>query len=114
MAVASGLTIDAQREAIPVLAETTTICADLGIDPLGLIGSGSLLVGCDEAGHQDVENAFAEEEVPFQWIGRATASQEVPGSTLPRFPRDELLKTSVMDGIRAVVFDMDGTLVDST
>jgi hydrogenase expression/formation protein HypE len=114
MAVASGLTIDAQRQAIPVLAETATICGDLGIDPLGLIGSGSLLVGCDEASRTEVETAFATEEVPFSWIGRAVAVEKAPGSRLPRFPRDELLKTGVLDGIRAVVFDMDGTLVDST
>ena len=114
MAVASGLTIDAQREAIPVLTETTAMCADLGIDPLGLIGSGSLLVGCDETGRGEVETTFAQEGVPFTWIGRATAADGAPRSSLPRFPRDELLKTSVMDGIRAVVFDMDGTLVDSS
>ncbi len=114
MAVASGLTIDAQREAIPVLAETATICSDLGIDPLGLIGSGSLLVGCDNASSNEVETAFATEGVPFSWIGRATATEGAPGSSLPRFPRDELLKASVLEGFRAVVFDMDGTLVDST
>jgi HAD superfamily hydrolase (TIGR01509 family) len=114
MAVASGLAIDARRGAIPVLGETATICADLAIDPLGLIGSGSLMVGCEEANREEVEAAFADEGVPFCWIGRATTTEGAAGSNLPRFSRDELLKVGVMDGVRAVVFDMDGTLVDST
>jgi HAD superfamily hydrolase (TIGR01549 family) len=114
MAIASGLVVTAQRDAIPVLAATRTICGDLGLDPLGLIGSGSLLVGCDESGRHEVEAAFADQGVPFCWIGRATSATEGSGSSLPRFPRDELLRCSVMDGIRAVIFDMDGTLIDST
>jgi len=32
---------------------------------------------------------------------------------LPRFPRDELLEAQAFDGVRAVLLDMDGTLVDS-
>lgn len=114
MAVASGLTIEAQPEAIPVLVETATICSDLGIDPLGLIGSGSLLVGCAERGRGRVEATFSDAGVPFAWIGRARAAADPPTSNLPRFPRDELLKSRVMEGIQAVVFDMDGTLIDST
>ena len=33
MAVASGLTIDARREKIPLLDETAILCGDLGLDP---------------------------------------------------------------------------------
>ena len=44
----------------------------------------------------------------------ATASTGEPAVNLPRFPRDELLKTGAIDGVGAVIFDMDGTLVDST
>ncbi len=113
-ALASGLMIEARRESIPVLPATAAICSDLALDPLGLIGSGALLVGCAEAARSEVEAAFGEAGVPFAWIGRALAAGEGPGTGLPRFPRDELLKTSVMNGISAVVFDMDGTLIDST
>jgi len=34
------------RAAVPVYAETARICALLDADPLGLIGSGSLLICC--------------------------------------------------------------------
>jgi HAD superfamily hydrolase (TIGR01509 family) len=114
MAVASGLTIEVERPAIPVLPETVRICQDLGLDPLGLIGSGSLLVGCRAEGRAELEAVFAEISVPFSWIGRAVASAGPPASTLPRFQQDELLKAGRMAGIGAVVFDMDGTLIDST
>lgn len=114
MAAASGLRIEARREDIPLRPETATICSDLGIDPLGLIGSGALLVGCDARGRQEVEAAMVAAGTPFQWIGRAVDSGRPGTAVLPRFPRDELLKASAMEGIEAVVFDLDGTLVDST
>jgi HAD superfamily hydrolase (TIGR01549 family) len=95
-----------------VLPTTASICADLGIDPLGLVGSGSLLIGCSIDGREEVEASLAALGVPMAWIGRARAAAE-PMTTLPRFPRDELLKAGLMRGMEAVIFDMDGTLVDS-
>jgi hydrogenase maturation factor len=44
MAVASGIGIRVDGDRVPVLPETRAICALLGVDPLGLIGSGALLV----------------------------------------------------------------------
>jgi hypothetical protein len=114
MARASGLAIEVQRSSIPVLPATTAICGDLGIDPLGLIGSGSLIVGCDPEGAAEVESQLSEGGIPFTWIGRAVLADEGSAVTVPRFPRDELIKTTLLRGIEAVIFDMDGTLVDSS
>ena len=113
LAVASGLTIRTRREDIPVLSETLAICSDLGLDPLGLIGSGSLLVGCDPENRSELEAVFAVLGVPFAWIGRAVKSHPEAATAIPRFPRDELLKVGAMEGLEAVIFDMDGTLVNS-
>jgi HAD superfamily hydrolase (TIGR01509 family) len=52
LSVSCGREIAVERDAIPVYDETTRLCALLGADPLGLIGSGSLLICCapEEAG----------------------------------------------------------------
>jgi hydrogenase maturation factor len=47
LSVACGREIAVDRGAVPVFAETDRLCALLDADPLGLIGSGSLLVCCD-------------------------------------------------------------------
>jgi HAD superfamily hydrolase (TIGR01509 family) len=113
LARASGLHVDARRDAIPVLPETAAVCRDLGIDPLGLIGSGSLLIGCGEGGRGTLEAALEVVGVPVTWIGRAAADPVAEGATVPRFERDEILRALAGVGIEAVIFDMDGTLVES-
>ncbi len=110
---ASGLSIEVNADAVPVLPQTRRVCGELGIDPLGLLGSGALLVGCGEQEREELEAVLADRRIPFAWIGRARASREA-GRGVPRFPRDEILKTRLMAGVQAVVFDMDGTLVAST
>ncbi len=110
---ASALRVVVTPERIPVLPETRRICADLGIDPLGLIGSGALLVGCAPEGAAGLEGDLADAGVPFRWIGRAEEGQPADQRVVPRFQTDEILKAWALEGLLAIVFDMDGTLIDS-
>ncbi len=114
LAQASGLALEFDRDRVPVLADTAHLAELLGLDPLGLLGSGSLLVACGEAGAPRLETALAGAGVPITWIGRAGEPPRRPESGVPRFARDELLKVEALAGIRGVVFDMDGTMVEST
>jgi len=43
MALASGTVIEVRRDLIPVAPETRVICSALGLDPLKLLGSGSIV-----------------------------------------------------------------------
>jgi hydrogenase expression/formation protein HypE len=82
---------------IPIYPETARICGILDLDPLGLIGSGSLLitVAADEAGTLAV--ALAEVGIEVSDIGEVLEQGEgvealrdgVP-AILPRFERDEV------------------------
>jgi hydrogenase expression/formation protein HypE len=109
---ASGLRIRVDEE-VPIRRETKLVCADLGMNPLGLIGSGALLVGCGDEGREALATDLKDAGIPFAWIGRAETGGEDPVRGLPRFERDEILKAWSLDGLRAVIFDMDGTLIDS-
>jgi hydrogenase maturation factor len=88
LAEASGLGLEVDRGKIPILEETRKICARWNMDPLGLIGSGALLIGCAEHGKARLEKAL--KDTPFAWIARA--GKGPPSTGLPRFERDEILK----------------------
>jgi hydrogenase expression/formation protein HypE len=111
---ASGLGIEVDVEELPILPETRLICDDLGMDPMGLIGSGSLLFGCSPEGRHGLEADLTDAGIRFAWIGRAVAERGPVPKSVPRFERDEILKALSARGIEAVVFDMDGTLIDSS
>ena len=49
LAAAAGRDVVVYADRVPVLPPAARLCALLGADPLGLIGSGSLLVCCDPA-----------------------------------------------------------------
>ena len=109
---ACGLALDVDRDAIPILEATTAACELFGLDPLGLIGSGALLVCCDPGSSRDLENALDAVDCAATWIGHVSEGDS-PSTGVPRFERDELLVPTALGGTRGVVFDMDGTLVDS-
>jgi hypothetical protein len=46
LSAAGGCRLRVDLDRIPVFPETRTICRLLGVHPLGLIGSGSLLICC--------------------------------------------------------------------
>lgn len=58
MSLASGLGFVLDEAAVPVAAETSRICSHLGIDPLRLIGSGSLLLAVAKGSESEVKRAL--------------------------------------------------------
>jgi hydrogenase expression/formation protein HypE len=92
-----GLRVD--RERIPVLREGRVLCEAFGLDPLGTIASGSLLLAVDPGDAQGVIAACRGAGVDCAAIGRVTdASQGVSLVTggharpMPTFPQDEITR----------------------
>ena len=66
---ANACAIDIDTSKIPVREETSAFCAALGLDPLRLIGSGSLLVACENG--CALANELERQSIPASVIGRA-------------------------------------------
>jgi hydrogenase maturation factor len=62
------------KERIKVRRETEEICRVFKIDPLQLIGSGSLLITCDEGSSQQIVGRLQEEGISAWLIGKMTAN----------------------------------------
>lgn len=59
MSRAAGLGFELREKEIPVGPETSAICSLLGIDPLRLISSGTLLMSVEKGREREVEKAVA-------------------------------------------------------
>ncbi|HUM17542.1 MAG TPA: AIR synthase-related protein [Candidatus Nitrosotalea sp.] len=95
-----GLRVD--RERIPVLREGRVLCEAFGLDPLGTIASGSLLLAVAAADAERVTEACRGAGIDCTAIGRVTeASQGVSLTTggyarpMPTFPQDEITRIFV-------------------
>ena len=69
LGVACGRAIAVDGGAVPVYAETARLCALLDADPLGLIGSGSLLICCAPAESDALRDALGDAGVAATDIG---------------------------------------------
>jgi hydrogenase maturation factor len=92
-----GLTVD--LDAIPLLSEGAVLCREFGLDPLGTIASGSILLAAPEDAVAALATALDAAGYPTTRIGRATAAncglvarrggEPVPW---PTYPADEITK----------------------
>lgn len=99
LSLAGGHRISVDLDNIPVFGLTRRICTALRLDPLGLIGSGSLLICCRPENCRSLMQRIRQENIDVTLIGHVTAagsgidalSQGQPASW-PRFPADEITK----------------------
>jgi hydrogenase expression/formation protein HypE len=99
VATAADVGLIVEREHIPVLPECQILCRHYGLDPLGLIASGSLLIAINPIDTEKVLRALNDNGMPASKIGKILPKEhglkikkgnEV--SELPVFERDEITK----------------------
>jgi hydrogenase expression/formation protein HypE len=101
--LAGGHRIRADLDRIPVFPETRRVCQLLGIDPLGLIGSGSLLIACRPGGAASLIAQLTAEGIEATIIGEVLEPAPPGGAIVegmcagapaewPRFAVDEVAR----------------------
>jgi len=98
MSLASGLGFDLWEEKIPVARETQEMCLRLGLDPLKLIGSGSLLIAVPQRNKDEVSRALrgvspVAEVGLFTKSGRHLHTRDGKVRAIRTAPEDELWRT---------------------
>ena len=100
VAAASGLGLAIEEDSVPVLPETVEVCNVLGLDPLGLLASGALVITLPASQVPRLLSSLDREGIDAWEIGQmlpleegrilfTRAGEEI---TLPVFQRDELAR----------------------
>jgi hydrogenase expression/formation protein HypE len=99
LAAAAGVGLRIDRDRIMVLPEGRTLCEAFGLDPLGTIASGALLLTMAPAEAGIVLHALAREAIDCHFIGQVVPPEQgvtlVDGARqwpLPTFARDEIAR----------------------
>jgi len=99
VARAAGVGLAVEEGSIPILPECAEICQALGLNPLGLLASGALIITLPPEDVPRLFSALEREGIDAFEIGRITGPEEgvhiIRGhelEPLPRFERDELAR----------------------
>ncbi len=99
LATVSGAGVEIDAEAVPILAETRAVADALGIDPLGMLASGSLLIATRPEGVPRIVHDIEAAGIPVSVVGRLTDDPEKRHSypvesrrPLPEFAVDEVAR----------------------
>jgi hydrogenase maturation factor len=99
LALAAGVGLEIELDAIPVPPSARRLCAEFGLDPLGVIASGALLATCAPEHAPQLVQRWQEHGWPGQVIGRATGEHHSLLATrhgrpvrFPTFIVDEITK----------------------
>ena len=99
LAWAAGVGLEVDGTAVPVLPACARLCAAFGIDPLGLIASGALLIAVAPEDAALVGETYRQAGIPWAEIGRAVPRergvclvQDGIRQPLPRYDRDEITR----------------------
>ena len=99
MAEAAGVGLKIDAGAIRILPEAAQLCADFGLNPLGAIASGSLLICADRARETRMVTRLRRERIPVARIGTVVARrngvlliEQGHARPFPQFAVDELAR----------------------
>ena len=99
VAAASGLGLAIEEDSVPVLPATKEVCQAIGLDPMGLLASGALLITLPPSDVPSLLSALEKKGIDGWEIGMMLASEEGLISIgregeveLPQFSRDELAR----------------------
>jgi hydrogenase expression/formation protein HypE len=99
MAQASGVGLEIREEALPYLPETLALCQHFGLEPLGVIASGALLIAAEPQFTPKIVDALQQAGIRASVIGRVQPAErgrvlvgQAGSRPLPTFARDEITR----------------------
>jgi hydrogenase maturation factor len=99
VAIAADVGLVVEEDRIPILEECKVLCDHYGLDPLGLIASGSLLIMVEPSDSGKVLRSLEEAGIPAAKIGKITRKEQGVKirckhriKDVPVFARDEIAR----------------------